>query len=128
MKKLSIFLLFAALMVVGTLSAQSLDYDKLTPHPRLLLKTGDITAMRALPARSATAKIVHDRIVAESERIIGLSPVEHEKVGKRMIAVSGINRPPAVFSSAALGNTNTRSESGLIVIVLYVFSFCNCFC
>ena len=88
MKKLSIFLLFAALMVVGSLSAQSLDYDKLTPHPRLLLKTGDITAMRALPARSATAKIVHDRIIAESERIIGLSPVEHEKVGKRMIAVS----------------------------------------
>ena len=72
MKKLSIFLLFAALMVVGSLSAQSLDYDKLTPHPRLLLKSGDITAMRALPARSATAKVVHDRIVAESERIIGV--------------------------------------------------------
>ena len=72
MKKLSIFLLFAALMVVGTLSAQSLDYDKLTAHPRLLLKSGDITAMRALPARSATAKIVHDRIIAESERIIGV--------------------------------------------------------
>ena len=88
MKKLSIFLLFAALMVVGSLSAQSLDYDKLTPHPRLLLKTGDITAMRALPARSATAKVVHDRIVAESERIIGLEPVERVKVGKRMIAVS----------------------------------------
>ena len=88
MKKLLIFLLFAALFAVGSLSAQSLDYDKLTPHPRLLLKTGDITAMRALPARSATAKIVHDRIIAESERIIGLAPVEHEKVGKRMIAVS----------------------------------------
>ena len=88
MKKLSIFLLFAALMVVGSLSAQSLDYDKLTPHPRLLLKSGDITAMRALPARSATAKVVHDRIVAESERIIGLEPVERVKVGKRMIAVS----------------------------------------
>ena len=88
MKKLLIFLLFAALSAVGSLSAQSLDYDKLTPHPRLLLKTGDITAMRALPARSATAKVVHDRIIAESERIIGLSPVEHEMVGKRMIAVS----------------------------------------
>ena len=88
MKKLSIFLLFSALMVVGTLSAQSLDYDKLTPHPRLLLKSGDITAMRALPARSATAKIVHDRIIAESERIIGVEPVERVKVGKRMIAVS----------------------------------------
>ena len=88
MKKLSIFLLFAALMVVGTLSAQSLDYDKLTAHPRLLLKSGDITAMRALPARSATAKIVHDRIIAESERIIGVEPVERVKVGKRMIAVS----------------------------------------
>ncbi|MBO5043532.1 MAG: heparinase II/III family protein [Alistipes sp.] len=88
MKKLSIFLLFSALMVVGTLSAQSLDYDKLTPHPRLLLKSGDITAMRALPARSATAKVVHDRIIAESERVIGLEPVERVKVGKRMIAVS----------------------------------------
>ncbi len=88
MKKLSIFLLFSALMVVGTLSAQSLDYDKLAPHPRLLLKTGDITAMRALPARSATAKVVHDRIIAESERIIGLPAVERVKVGKRMIAVS----------------------------------------
>ena len=88
MKKLLIFLIFTALFAVGTLSAQSLDYDKLTPHPRLLLKKGDITAMRALPARSATAKVVHDRIIAESERIIGLTPVEHEKVGKRMIAVS----------------------------------------
>ncbi len=88
MKKLSIFLLFAALMVVSTVSAQSLNYDNLSPHPRLLLKSGDITAMRALPARSATAKIVHDRIIAESERIIGLEPVERVKVGKRMIAVS----------------------------------------
>lgn len=88
MKKLSIFLLFAALMVVSTVSAQSLNYDNLAPHPRLLLKSGDITAMRALPARSATAKIVHDRIIAESERIIGLEPVERVKVGKRMIAVS----------------------------------------
>ncbi len=88
MKKLLTFLFFAAFLAIGTLSAQSLDYDKLTPHPRLLLKTGDITAMRALPARSATAHKVHDRIIAESERIIGLEPVERVKVGKRMIAVS----------------------------------------
>ena len=87
MKKLLTLLFFVA-FCGQMLWSQSLDYDKLTAHPRLLLRTGDITAMRALPARSATAKVVHDRIVAESERLMGVEPVKHEKVGKRMIAVS----------------------------------------
>ena len=87
MKKLLTLLFFVA-FCGQMLWSQSLDYDNLTAHPRLLLRTGDITAMRALPARSATAKVVHDRIVAESERLMGVEPVKHEKGGKRMIAVS----------------------------------------
>ena len=87
MKKL-LTLLFLMAFCGQMLWSQGLDYDNLAAHPRLLLRNGDITAMRALPARSETAAKVHQLILSESERLIGTEPVKHEKVGKRMIAVS----------------------------------------
>lgn len=77
MKNLLIISFFALFTLIpSAASAQSIDYDALAAHPRLLLRTGEVTAMRDLPSASKGATLAHNRIVAESERLISEAMLE----------------------------------------------------
>lgn len=90
MKKLILIVLFLAAAATDTAQtkAQSLDFDRLAPHPRLLLGDGDIAAMRELPSRSENAAAVHARIIAECDKILDAPPVERIMTGRRLLSVS----------------------------------------
>lgn len=90
MKKLLLIVLFLAAAATDTAQtkAQSLDFDRLAPHPRLLLGDGDIAAMRELPSRSENAAAVHARIIAECDKILDTAPVERVMTGRRLLSVS----------------------------------------
>ena len=90
MKKLILIVLFLAAAATDTAQtkAQSLDFDRLAPHPRLLLGDGDIAAMRELPSRSENAAAVHARIIAECDKILDTAPVERVMTGRRLLSVS----------------------------------------
>ncbi len=77
MKKLLTLCIFAASLIFSTASAQQLDFAQLAPHPRLMLRSGDITAMRAVRATSQSARLAHERIVAAAEQIIAREVVTH---------------------------------------------------
>lgn len=65
-------------------SAQSIDFDAVAPHPRLIIKQGDIGAINSRRTQSAAARLTHDRIVAEAERIIGEATLEYALKGDRL--------------------------------------------
>lgn len=90
MKKLLLIVMFLAAAATDTAQtkAQSLDFDRLAPHPRLLLGDGDIAAMRELPSRSENAAAVHARIIAECDKILDTAPVERIMTGRRLLSVS----------------------------------------
>ena len=88
MKRLLLLVMFLAAAATGPASAQHLDFDRLAPHPRLLLNDGDIAAMRELPSRSKNAAAVHARIIAECDKILDAPPVERIMTGRRLLSVS----------------------------------------
>ena len=67
MKKYLLTLLSVILFASASAFSQTLDYEKLAPHPRLLLKKGDITAMKEFCDRSDNAKEVHNRIISTAD-------------------------------------------------------------
>lgn len=65
-------------MVVFSASAQSLDYDAIAPHPRLLLTKGDVSKMRELPAKSANAMTIHQMIISAADAYLNAVPIKRE--------------------------------------------------
>ena len=90
MKKLLITLVLTLFMGLASSFAQTIDYDKLAPHPRLLLKSGDITAMKEYASKSANAKKVHDYIISEADKMLSLAPAERTMTGRRLLSVSRV--------------------------------------
>ena len=79
MKKLHSILLFILLSVVFSASAQSLNFDNVAPHPRLLLTKGDVTKMRELPANSASATVVNNKILAVADSYLDVEAVKYQE-------------------------------------------------
>ena len=77
MKKLLTLCIFATFLIFSATSAQTLNFDSLAPHPRLMLRSGDITAMRAARAISPSARQAHERIVAAAEQVVAREVVAH---------------------------------------------------
>ena len=77
MKKLLTLCIFATFLIFSATSAQTIDFDSLAPHPRLMLRSGDITAMRAARAISPSARQAHERIVAAAEQVVAREVVTH---------------------------------------------------
>ena len=90
MKKLLLTLFSVTFIGISSLLAQAIDYDKLAPHPRLLLKKGDVTAIKQYVAESANGKKVHDYILAEAEKTLALAPVERTMTGRRLLSISRV--------------------------------------
>ena len=70
MKKLLALCIFASFIILTSTVAQAVEYDRLAPHPRLMLHSGDITAMRALRTTSAAGRAAHEKILSAAERSI----------------------------------------------------------
>ena len=79
MKKILTLLIFILSAVAFSASAQSIDYNNLAPHPRILLTKGDVSKMRELPAQSANAKMVNDKIMALAEGWVDAEAVKYDK-------------------------------------------------
>ena len=79
MKKLHSILLFILLSVVFSASAQSLNFDNVAPHPRLLLTKGDVTKMREMPANSASATVVNNKILAVADTYLDVEAVKYQE-------------------------------------------------
>lgn len=77
MKKLLTLCIFATFLIFSATSAQTLNFESLAPHPRLMLRSGDITAMRAARAISPSARQAHERIVAAAEQVVAREVVAH---------------------------------------------------
>lgn len=121
MKRLLTIVTLAAAMTIGTASAQNLDFEHLAPHPRLLLRDGDITAMRTLPSRSENAAAVHDRIIAECDKVLDAAPVERVMTGRRLLSVSREALKRIFYLSYAYLTTDdtryaTRAEQEMLAI------------
>ena len=88
MKKISIFLILICLFVSISVSAQSLNYETVAPHPRLLLTKGDVSKMREMPSKSANAKSIHDMIISTADGYLNAEPITREISAGRMWSVS----------------------------------------
>ena len=88
MKKLLFALISIAILSVAPAFGQALDYDKLAPHPRLLINKGDIAAMREFRDRSENARYVNDMIVNEATRFLSTSSAVRKLEGRRLLQVS----------------------------------------
>lgn len=110
MKKLILIVMFLAAAATDTAQtkAQSLDLDRLAPHPRLLLGDGDIAAMRELPSRSENAAAVHARIIAECDKILDTAPVERVMTGRRLLVSSNALQRIFYLSYAYLTTQDER--------------------
>ena len=81
---------FATLLLVMLLSfsvkaAPTLDYTKLSSHPRLILKTGDIEALRNKLATDKPLIAIHNEIEKRSNGILSKEPIQRIMVGKRLL-------------------------------------------
>lgn len=79
-----------SLLVLITVSAQAqpkkeVDIGKLPAHPRILLLEGEEAAIREAIAKNEIWKKMHDAILAESDRIIGLPVLERIQIGRRLL-------------------------------------------
>ncbi len=74
MKKLFQLCFFARILIVSTTVAHASADEGLAPHPRLMLRSGDITAMRAMRVKEA-GRAAHEKILAVAESAVGQAVV-----------------------------------------------------
>jgi hypothetical protein len=83
MKKIVILLLLA-LSLAATAQPQP-DYSKLTGHPRLILKKGDIEAVKSKIENDQPLRIMHDIIERRTNEFLTATPTKYRMVGKRLL-------------------------------------------
>ena len=121
MKKLLLALFYTLFVSITTLLGQTLDYDNLAPHPRLLLKKGDITAMKEFSNQSPNAKKIHNLIISEADKMLEQAPVERVMTGRRLLSVSRIALQRIFYLSYAYLTTEdmryvARAEKEMLAI------------
>lgn len=70
------------------LCTQFVDYERITPHPRLLLTQGGEEAVKKSIATFPSLLKVHKRILEESDEILIQQMAERVMEGKRLLSVS----------------------------------------
>ncbi len=76
-KALNLILLLAAVVISSNIKAQeSFDYDKIAPHPRLLMPAGGEDKIRELIAGDEIMARVHTDIMAACEKMLSSKPVK----------------------------------------------------
>ena len=84
MKHLST-LLFALLFSLVASATPQPDYSKLAAHPRLILKKGDIEAVREKIAADHPLFLMHSVIENRANEYIPMEPIKRIMVGKRLL-------------------------------------------
>ena len=81
-----LFTVVIALLLSVVATAQThLNYSKLANHPRLILKKGDIEAVKQKVESDQPLRIVHDIIERRANEFIPLEPTKYRMVGKRLL-------------------------------------------
>ena len=86
MKKL--LTLIAALLTLSATAQVQPDYSKLSDHPRLILKHGDIEAVRQKIATDQPLRTMHRHIENKANRLFKVEPIERKMTGKRLLSCS----------------------------------------
>ena len=90
-KLLSFFSLLFSIAIFFQLSAQTFDYDRFDPHPRLLLKQGEELTIKNNIQGKPEMLEVYNGIISEAKHLL-IQPTEsYTKVGMRLITNS-LNR------------------------------------
>ncbi len=84
------FLIFTCLLLcAGThLAAQAFDYNRVTDHPRLLMKQGEELKIRESLKDNPEMQRVYNQIVGEADRLLICPTLTYKKEGRRLLAVS----------------------------------------
>ncbi len=83
-----IVLTIALLFSLSAKAQTSLDYSKLSAHPRLILKHGDIEAVREKIESDAPLRIIHNAIEERCNDYLVAEPSQRIKTGKRLLGIS----------------------------------------
>ena len=75
MKK--ILTLIATLLAISAMAQSSLDYSKLSQHPRLILKKGDIEAVKQKIETDEPLRIIHNIIERRANEFIPAAPTRY---------------------------------------------------
>ena len=92
-------LLLALLFSLTALATPQPDYSKLAPHPRLILKSGDIEALQKKIDSDELIRMLHFRIEDEAAQILLEAPATRNMVGKRLLDKSRLALKRICFCS-----------------------------
>lgn len=86
----TLYLIFTCfLLCAGTrLAAQTFDYDRVSGHPRLLMKQGEERQIRESLKDNPEMQRVYNQIVGEADRLLVCPTLAYKKEGRRLLAVS----------------------------------------
>ncbi len=77
---------FCAVGIIGR--PQNFDFSAVAPHPRLILREGDIEAVRELCSRDSAAMRLHNAIAGKADSFLNETVSTRQKQGKRLLHVS----------------------------------------
>ena len=83
------------------LCAQSLDYERMNPHPRLLLTQGGEEAVKRSITCFPSLLKIHERILKESDEILIQQMAVRVMEGKRLLGVSRLSLKRIFYLSYA---------------------------
>ena len=83
MKKL--LTLVALFFATSAVAQTTIDYSKLAQHPRLILKSGDIEAVKQKIENDQPLRIIHDVIERRTNEFLTAEPTKYRMVGKRLL-------------------------------------------
>lgn len=86
--RIFVTLLLAFSLSLTASAATTLDFSKLPSHPRLILKSGDMEAVRAKIATDQPLRVLHNHIAERANNTIQQDPVERKMTGKRLLSCS----------------------------------------
>ena len=86
----TLYLIFICLLLcAGTrLVAQTFDYNRVSGHPRLLMKQGEEQQIRESLKDNPEMQRVYKQIVGEADRLLVCPTLTYKKEGRRLLAVS----------------------------------------
>lgn len=108
MKRVFLAITIALTIAFLPVEAQTLDYDNIAKHPRILLHKGDVTAMKAFTALSSNARIVHENILAVADGYLATTPATYDSEQARLSEMSEEALKRIFYLSYAFVTTEDR--------------------
>lgn len=81
--------ILAVLLSASAIAQPSLDFSKMPQHPRLILKKGDVEAMRTMVETDAPLRVLHTILEDRTNNLyMQKEPCQRVKTGIRLLAIS----------------------------------------